>query len=137
MTREKQYQKDQAEQAEYEKMRRAETKKKTPIENAIAMQGTPFTLEYLDGDTIACYVKKFDPKKGLSCWSLELVTAIGYEFFPEGEDEIAEQAVCMVGVDLENSPHLLGAALKMLKEIARTGKLVSLPAIGVFGGCPL
>lgn len=39
------------------------------IEEAIAMQGEGFTYVFSNGDTMKGYVKKFDPKVGLSCWS--------------------------------------------------------------------
>lgn len=48
-------------------------------EEALAMLGTEFIYEYLDGDTIPAYVKKIDLEAGkMSCFSLEDHTERGY-----------------------------------------------------------
>ena len=109
------------------------------IEDAIAMQGTEFQMEFGDGDTISAYVKKFDAKKGLSCWSFGMVTDNGFKFNPKNEDEEAEGAVCVIGADFLEDPDNKEWALEVLEEILLTGKWVepSIDTSGSFAGCPL
>jgi len=49
------------------------------IQEAKAMEGTEFTFIFEDGDTIQAYVKKFDPEIGMSCYTLETETVMGYQ----------------------------------------------------------
>lgn len=100
------------------------------IEEAIAMRGTEFEFEFNDGSTIQGYVKEFDPKKALSCWSFGLVTSTGFEFEPKNKDEEAEGAICIIGFDLKEEPEKLKKALKILDEIKRTGRRVRAKSTG-------
>lgn len=104
---------------------------------ALAMQGTEFEYEFGDGDTIRCYVKKFDPNKGLSCWSLGLATKRGFVFEPETKDEEAEEAVCIIGIDFVEYYERLNLAYEILNEIKHTGRRIRVARPGVFAGCPL
>lgn len=110
------------------------------IKEALQMPGTPFIMVFSAGDTMEAYVKKFDPKDGLSCWSLGLVTSDGYLFEPNGKDEEAEGAVCLIGVDVKGKPEDLEWALEALEEIKTTGRWQAPMASfydGEFQGCPL
>ena len=65
------------------------------IEEAVTMQGVEFDFSFPDGDGIRAYIKKFDPKKGLSCWSFGLITDQGYVITPKNAEEKAEESSCM------------------------------------------
>lgn len=108
------------------------------IKEAIAMQGTEFTYQFLDGDTIQAYVRKFDPKVGLSCWSFGLVTERGFIFEPKDREEEREQACCIIGFNIIDEPEKKRAMMRVLEEIKTTGKRVRKhKARGSFAGCPL
>lgn len=108
------------------------------VDEAVKMQGEEFLYIFKDRkDTINAYVKKFDPKKGFSCWSFGLITDKGYKFDPKNKDEAAEGAFCVIGIDLEDEPEKLYLALEILEEIKLTGKRQSKPRHGSFFGCPL
>ena len=47
-------------------------------EEAKEMQGVEFTYFYSDGDSINAYVKRYDPKIGLTCYTLETETRMGW-----------------------------------------------------------
>ena len=48
------------------------------VEEARKMEGTEYIYYYSDGDSIPAYVKKFDPKVGLTCYTLEAKTKRGW-----------------------------------------------------------
>jgi len=107
------------------------------IEEAVAMQGTEFIYQFSDGDTIQAYVKKFDPEKGMSCWSFGLETENGFKFKPRTTDEAAEVAICVIGFDFRDSRDSIEEALTWLTEIHHSNRLVTNSAGGTFAGCPL
>jgi len=109
------------------------------IKEAKSMLGTEFTYIYDDGDTIKAYVKAFDPKIGLSCFTLKTKTRDGYK---EENSNLEEDGTwCVIGVDLIDGTgpaHTLQSALKWLKEIRDTGKADTREydsPFGLFIGC--
>ena len=94
------------------------------IEEAKKMEGTEFIYEFPCGDTIPAYVKKFDPKIGLTCLSLTSETEEGYQ--PNSSDPALEEdgTFCLIGVNLRNGYHKLQACFNRLKEIKETGRYV-------------
>jgi len=107
------------------------------VEEAIKMQGTEFIYEFLNGDTMPAYIKKFDPKVGLSCWSFGFVTKQGHKFEPISAEEKAEGAVCLIGVNCKGDDLALNRALKYLSEIQRYGSYIKERHTYNFQGCPL
>jgi hypothetical protein len=108
------------------------------IEEAKKMEGTEFTYEFEDGDTIRAYVKKFDPDRGLSCWSFSLETDGGQIIEILNEDEDKEGACCLIGFDFTVYAEDLPAALDLLEGVKNTGRFTASGEKGLFfTGCPL
>lgn len=110
-------------------------------QEALAMRGTEFTFVFSDGDTMRAYVKQVDFKRGLSCWSFSNSTDRDKYKFPfSTEEEVKEQAVCLIGVDITKNTerHNLQSMLDVLEEIRDTGRRQSTyNLLGSFTGCPL
>lgn len=92
------------------------------IEDAKKMLGTEFTYIFPDGDSIRAYVKAFDPKIGLSCWSFDLITAYKITLDTLNKDEKDAQAVCLIAFNFKYAGHTLTAVLTVLEEIFKTNK---------------
>ena len=109
------------------------------IEEAVKMQGTEFIYEFVNGNTIEAFVKKFDPKRGFSCWSFDLITDQGIEMDPLNKEEDEESACCLIVCDFAKNPEDLEYALKALTEIRDTGRYVAFAtgAAGFWSGCSL
>jgi len=108
------------------------------IEEAKKMEGAEFTYKFEDGDTIRAYVKKFDPDKGLSCWSFSLKTDGGQIIETLNEDEEKEGACCLIGFDFTVYDEDLPRALDLLEEVKNTGRVTAPTEMGLlFIGCPL
>ena len=89
------------------------------IEEAKKMEGTEFIFVYEDGDEIKAYVKKFDPKIGLTCMSLETESRDGWKGNPETQHE-DDGTFCVIGHDFKNGS--LNRALFTLDKIKSTGR---------------
>ena len=88
------------------------------IQEAKAMEGTEFTFIFEDGDTVRAYVKKFDHEVGLSCYSLETETVMGYK--PSRVDE--DGTWCLMRRDFRFSNGTLEFTLDELQGIKETGE---------------
>lgn len=102
------------------------------IEEAKKMVGTEFTYIYSDGDSVRAYVKAFDPEIGLTCVTLDTVTARGSA--PASADDPnndgwaahleKDGTWCGLAADFKkakNIKKLQGIVLKILEGIARHG----------------
>lgn len=87
------------------------------VEEALAMRGTEFTYYDKDGSYIKAFVKEFDPKVGLSCYTLETCFNDGWKPNMVGEDG----SFCVIGCHIgKNST--LEEALEKLTVIKETGQ---------------
>lgn len=108
------------------------------IDDAIKMQGTDFIYTFKSGDTMLAYIKKFDPKVGLSCWSYSLTTDKGLVFDPLNKDEESEGACCVIIYNFEEEGDTLERAMAVLDEITLTGSYTEHNiGDGTFSGCTL
>jgi len=101
-----------------------------------AMVGTEFTYVFEDGDTVRAYIKAFDPKIGLTCFTLESKSRDGYSPTLWRTDLCAEDGTfCVMAVDLEFAD--LSAVIDRVAEIKATGRYqANIPQCkGYFFGC--
>lgn len=81
--------------------------------------GTEFTYIYEDGDRVKAYIKVYDPKIGMSCFTLADKTRDGWT--PGAHKKIEEDGSwCVIGVDLRVHPESM--LVDRVKEIIETGK---------------
>lgn len=102
------------------------------VEEAKQMQGVEFTYVFRDGDTIPCYVKKFDPEVGLTCLSLDTKTKAGWRTKDPDLLE-ADGTFCVIGIPADD----LDRCLSVLEGIKEDGVFESrrLSTGGAFYGC--
>jgi hypothetical protein len=101
--------------------------KKVTIEEAKGMLGTEFTYVFGDGDEVRAYVKAFDPKVGLTCYSLETKTKRGWCPADMGDEVRAydvdpDGTFCVKAHDFSKKGHPLYEALEDLAIIRDKGK---------------
>jgi hypothetical protein len=99
------------------------------INEAKGMLGTEFIYVFPDGDEIPAYVRAFDPEIGLTCWSLDSVTKMGWENWDENPSRVdPDGTYCLLALNIRDyswlADHSLDKALKHLKEIKETGRYV-------------
>lgn len=102
------------------------------IEEAKAMAGTEFTFNLISGSTIPCYVKMFDEKIGLSCFSLTTHASNGWRPAPSKTTVEDDGTFCVI------SYRTIPKALEVLEEIRDTGeygpKMYQMRGLGI--SCP-
>jgi len=88
-------------------------------EEAKKMEGTEFIYVYEDGDTIQAFVKKYDPKIGLTCLTLETESRMGHR----GQKQEADGTWCVVALDfMKEGRKAKKKALRWLEKIRDTGQ---------------
>jgi hypothetical protein len=101
--------------------------KQVTLEEAKGMLGTEFLYIYPDGETVRGYVKAFDLKVGLTCFSLETEASRGWTGHPNSERD-PDGTWCLIGFDFSKGDNCYSfgcpvkQALKVLTEIRDTGK---------------
>lgn len=89
-----------------------------------AMEGVEFTYIYSNGDTIPAYIKKFDPKIGLSAFTLATKTRDGWASLKTVKED---GTWCCASYNLKNRvgkdrTDTLKRISKFLTQIKNTGK---------------
>jgi len=74
--------------------------------DAKSVEGLEFIFHFNNGDTLPCYVKRYDPKIGLTCISLDTKTANGWS--PRiGHPALEEDGTfCVIAIDVTSTDYI-------------------------------